>query len=79
MHYLKTIEPAELTVQEAADLLNVSSAWLMHLLDEQKIPCSKGRCILLQDVMDYKTKIDSARRTVLDELTEEAQKLSLGY
>lgn len=72
----------ELTIQSAADILNVSPVYFLELLETDSIPHHKiGNIyqIKYNDVIDYKTTIDTARRTVLDELTAEAQVLNLGY
>lgn len=73
---------AELTTQEAADLLNISRPTLIRLLDEEAIPFHRTgnrRKVRFVDVLHYRQQLERQRLKALDELAALDQDLGLGY
>ena len=71
---------AELSTQQAANLLNVSRPYLIKLLESEEIPyrkVGKHRRILAKELYEYKAEIDEKRSQSLDELTALTEELDL--
>ena len=71
---------AELTTQEAADMLNISRPSLIQLLDEGKIEYRKvgtHRRIRFEALMSYKRAADAERRAALAELAAYDQEIGI--
>ncbi|GAB5100463.1 helix-turn-helix domain-containing protein [Caballeronia sp. GAWG1-1] len=73
---------AELTTQEAADLLNVSRPHLVKLLESNALPfrkTGKHRRVRFTDLMRYKAERDQESEQAMEALTRQAQELGMGY
>ncbi|RXK83959.1 helix-turn-helix domain-containing protein [Filimonas effusa] len=73
---------AELTTQEAADLLGVSRPFLVKLLEQGKIPFKKvgaHRRVSLEDLLLYEHAQKAIREKQLNFIASQAQDLNIGY
>lgn len=75
-------ENTELTTVQAAEVLNVSHPSLIKLLEGGAIAYHQvgaQRCVHLEDVVAYKTRIDQECELILDQLVADAQEYDMGY
>ncbi len=73
---------AELTTQQAADMLNVSRPYLVKLLESGKIQFHKTgrhRRVRFDDLMGYMRQMDEENRKAAAELMAQAQEEGMGY
>lgn len=73
---------AELTTQQAADILNVSRPFLVEQLEKGFIPYRKvgtHRRIFFKDLMDFKEAMIRNRLKALEKLAAQSQELGMGY
>lgn len=73
---------AELTTQEAADLLNVSRPHLIKLLETGELrhhKTGKHRRVRFDELMRYKARRVEASERAMAELAKQAQELQMGY
>lgn len=73
---------AELSTQQAAEILKVSRPHLVKMLESGQLPHRKvgaHRRILCQDLMAFMTAAKAGREKALEELAKQSQKLDMGY
>lgn len=73
---------AELTTQEAADLLNISRPHLVKLLEQGALPfhkTGKHRRVRCADLMQFKAERARESERAMQELAKQSQELGMGY
>jgi excisionase family DNA binding protein len=71
---------AELTTQEAAELLNVSHSYLLEKIEVGDIPHRReghDRRINFEDLMDYKQRVEATSSQALDEMVALSEEMGL--
>lgn len=75
-------QDSEVSTQQAAEMLNVSRPFIVKLLESGVIPYKKigaHRRIQIEDLLAYTRIQDARKEDALQKLSDEAQKLGLGY
>jgi excisionase family DNA binding protein len=73
---------AEVSTQQAAEMLHVSRPHIVKLLEQGSIPFKKvgsHRRILLEDLLKYDQGLKQQQEKSLEFLAQQAQELNLGY
>lgn len=73
---------AELTTQEAADLLNVSRPYVVQLMESGQLPFHKAgthRRVKFADLQAYKAQRDQTSANAMSDLGALDQELGMGY
>ena len=73
---------AELTTQEAADYLNVSRPFLIKLLEMNRIPfhmVGTHRRVKFIELEAFRKRVEQERLAAMEELTDQARELGMGY
>lgn len=71
---------AELTTQQAADMLNVSRPFVVRLIEDGRLPHRKvgtHRRVRVDDLMAYRRRAEEDRDAALLELADETRRLGL--
>lgn len=73
---------AELSTQEAADVLNVSRPYLIALLERNELPFHKvgtHRRVKFSDLRAFQLRKEGERKSAMQELADQAQDEGMGY
>ena len=73
---------AEMTTQQAADILNVSRPYLIKLLESGELQFTKvgtHRRVKFGDLMAYRERVKRKSAKAMDELAKIAQENNMGY
>jgi excisionase family DNA binding protein len=71
---------AELTTQQAADILGVSRPFVVKEIEEKRLPARKvgtRRRVMFGDLMNYKQRSDAGRQQALEKLAALDEELGL--